>query len=39
MVLGPDGFFDGCLFDPDEIETYIHSFDTKTRMDRGTELE
>ena len=26
MVLGPDGFFDGRLFDPDEIEAYIASF-------------
>ena len=25
MVLGPDGFFDGRLFDPDEIETYLKS--------------
>lgn len=23
LVLGPDGFFDGQIFDPDEIETYI----------------
>jgi ABC-type nitrate/sulfonate/bicarbonate transport system substrate-binding protein len=26
MVLGPDGFFDGRLFDPDEIEAYLRSF-------------
>jgi NitT/TauT family transport system ATP-binding protein len=26
MVLGPDGFFDGRLFDPDEIESYLKSF-------------
>jgi NitT/TauT family transport system ATP-binding protein len=26
MVLGPDGFFDGRLFDPDEIEAYLKSF-------------
>jgi two-component system, oxyanion-binding sensor len=26
MILGPDGFFDGRLFDPDEIETYLASF-------------
>ncbi|MDQ0395324.1 CmpA/NrtA family ABC transporter substrate-binding protein [Labrys monachus] len=26
MILGPDGFFDGRLFDPDEIEAYIASF-------------
>lgn len=26
MTLGPDGFFDGRLFDPDEIETYLKSF-------------
>jgi two-component system, oxyanion-binding sensor len=29
MVLGPDGFFDGRLFDPDEIEAYLRSFDVK----------
>jgi two-component system, oxyanion-binding sensor len=27
MMLGPDGFFDGRLFDPDKIEDYLHSFD------------
>lgn len=27
MVLGPDGFFDGRLFDPDRIEAYIAAFD------------
>ena len=26
MALGPDGFFDGRLFDPDEIESYLASF-------------
>ena len=26
MTLGPDGFFDGRLFDPDEIEAYLKSF-------------
>ncbi|MBP0579518.1 ABC transporter substrate-binding protein [Labrys sp. LIt4] len=26
MVLGPDGFFDGRLFDPDDIEAYLRSF-------------
>ncbi|QEN88667.1 ABC transporter substrate-binding protein [Labrys sp. KNU-23] len=26
MVLGPDGFFDGRLFDPDDIEGYLRSF-------------
>ncbi|GLS17323.1 nitrate transporter [Labrys miyagiensis] len=26
MILGPDGFFDGRLFDPDEVEAYIRSF-------------
>ncbi|HLW91936.1 MAG TPA: CmpA/NrtA family ABC transporter substrate-binding protein [Roseiarcus sp.] len=26
MMLGPDGFFDGRLFDPDEIEAYLRSF-------------
>jgi ABC-type nitrate/sulfonate/bicarbonate transport system substrate-binding protein len=26
MVLGPDGFFDGRLFDPDEVEAYLESF-------------
>jgi ABC-type nitrate/sulfonate/bicarbonate transport system substrate-binding protein len=26
MILGPDGFFDGTLFDPDEVEAYIKSF-------------
>lgn len=25
MVLGPDGFFDGRLFDPDDVETYLRS--------------
>jgi two-component system, oxyanion-binding sensor len=29
MILGPDGFFDGRLFDPDEIESYIKSFDVQ----------
>ena len=24
-VLGPDGFFDGQIFDPDEIEAYIEA--------------
>jgi len=23
LVLGPDGFFDGQIFDPDEIDAYI----------------
>jgi len=26
MMLGPDGFFDSRLFDPDEIESYLKSF-------------
>lgn len=26
LVLGPDGFFDGRLFDPDQLEQYIASF-------------
>ena len=26
LVLGPDGFFDGRTFDPDQIESYISSF-------------
>jgi NitT/TauT family transport system ATP-binding protein len=26
MILGPDGFFDGRLFDPDRIEDYLASF-------------
>ncbi|WP_413992877.1 CmpA/NrtA family ABC transporter substrate-binding protein [Labrys okinawensis] len=26
MTLGPDGFFDGRLFDPDQLEAYIRSF-------------
>jgi len=26
MMLGPDGFFDGRLFDPDAIEAYLRSF-------------
>jgi NitT/TauT family transport system ATP-binding protein len=30
MILGPDGFFDGRLFDPDTIEAYLHSFDSGT---------
>jgi NitT/TauT family transport system ATP-binding protein len=25
LVLGPDGFFDGGLFDPDELDSYIAS--------------
>ena len=25
LVLGPDGFFDGGLFDPDKIDAYIAS--------------
>jgi NitT/TauT family transport system ATP-binding protein len=29
MLLGPDGFFDGRLFDPDRIEDYLVSFDVK----------
>jgi len=28
IILGPDGFFDGRLFDPDEMEAYIASFGT-----------
>jgi len=24
-VLGPDGFFDGRLFDPDDLEGYLRS--------------
>ncbi|MDE3175285.1 MAG: ABC transporter substrate-binding protein [Pseudomonadota bacterium] len=31
MVLGPDGFFDGRLFDPDRIEAYIASFGAAAR--------
>jgi ABC-type nitrate/sulfonate/bicarbonate transport system substrate-binding protein len=27
MILGPDGFFDGRLFDPDEVEAYLKSFE------------
>jgi len=30
MILGPDGFFDGRLFDPDEVETYVRSFQQET---------
>jgi two-component system, oxyanion-binding sensor len=26
MILGPDGFFDGRLFDPDQLEAYLKSF-------------
>jgi ABC-type nitrate/sulfonate/bicarbonate transport system substrate-binding protein len=26
LTLGPDGFFDGMLFDPDAVENYIRSF-------------
>jgi NitT/TauT family transport system ATP-binding protein len=26
MILGPDGFFDGRLFDPDQLEAYLESF-------------
>ena len=26
LVLGPDGFFDGRLFDPDQLDQYIASF-------------
>lgn len=29
MMLGPDGFFDGRLFDPDEIEAYLRLFGVK----------
>lgn len=29
MLLGPDGFFDGRLFDPDKIEDYLRSFEVK----------
>jgi ABC-type nitrate/sulfonate/bicarbonate transport system substrate-binding protein len=29
MLLGPDGFFDGRLFDPDRVEDYLRSFDVK----------
>jgi NitT/TauT family transport system ATP-binding protein len=25
LTLGPDGFFDGALFDPDELDAYIAS--------------
>jgi NitT/TauT family transport system ATP-binding protein len=25
LVLGPDGFFDGGLFDPDQLDSYIAS--------------
>jgi hypothetical protein len=27
LVLGPDGFFDGKVFDPDRIADYLASFD------------
>ncbi|MGO4870494.1 MAG: hypothetical protein ACLPGW_07750 [Roseiarcus sp.] len=30
MILGPDGFFDGRLFDPDRIEAYLASFGVQT---------
>ena len=26
LSLGPDGFFDGKIFDPDEVDAYIASF-------------
>lgn len=29
MTLGPDGFFDGRLFDPDRLEQYIGSFSSR----------
>jgi NitT/TauT family transport system ATP-binding protein len=29
LILGPDGFFDGTVFDPDQIATYL-------REQRGT---
>ena len=29
MMLGPDGFFDGRLFDPDQLEAYLGSFGVK----------
>jgi NitT/TauT family transport system ATP-binding protein len=25
LILGPDGFFDGATFDPDDVEAYIDS--------------
>ena len=28
LVLGPDGFFDGAIFDPDEIDRYIAAQET-----------
>jgi NitT/TauT family transport system ATP-binding protein len=30
LMLGPDGFFDGALFDPDQIDAYIESQARKT---------
>ena len=29
LLLGPDGFFDGQRFDPDDIESYIAAFDIR----------
>jgi len=26
MILGPDGFFDGLLFDPDDVPGYLARF-------------
>jgi NitT/TauT family transport system ATP-binding protein len=25
LILGPDGFFDGAIFDPDRVDAYIDS--------------
>ena len=33
LVLGPDGFFDGTIFDPDEIDAYIAAAENWTRFE------
>lgn len=34
LYLGPDGFFDGTIFDPDAIDDYIESFAIHSRANR-----
>jgi two-component system, oxyanion-binding sensor len=35
MVLGPDGFFDGRLFDPDDVEGYLKGFGAAPEVAAG----
>lgn len=35
LYLGPDSFFDGRVFDPDDVEGYLRGFDIRTEVEDG----